>query len=283
MTRTIYRERYRPTDHKLGRHVNHDSRSRLYPVDTAGLNIASVRHRRRIGILDQGSLGSCTAQAGIGCLGTDPNYDTVPADSRYPLTEQGAVHLYSDATQVDPYPGEWPPDDTGSDGLTVAKVLQAAGMIAGYTWAFRLDDALKALTTGPLITGIPWYNSMFSPSDEGLVKIFGGLAGGHEIVVDEYDESRGWVGFTNSWGADWGLAGRFYLQAEDYGTLLAQQGDVTAFAPVTAPPPEPWEPVPPVEDATFAVALRPWATRRHAGANGRVAAAARVWLRAKGL
>lgn len=285
MTRTIYRERYRPTDHRLGRHVNHDSQSRRYPVDTTGLTIASVRHHRRIAVLDQGNLGSCTGNAGIGLLGTDPNYDTLPATGGYALNQQGAIKLYGDATRIDPYPGEYPPEDTGSDGLSVAKVLKAAGDISGFAWAFSLDDALKALSASPLITGIPWYNSMFSPGPDGLVRVSGSLAGGHEIVVDEYDAARGWVGFTNSWGSSWGLAGRFYLQAEDWGALLAQQGDVTAFVPATAPAPVPVppEPGPATVDEVFASALRPWATQCHGGSNARAATAARIWLAAKGL
>lgn len=285
MTRTINRERYRPTDLRLGRHVNHDSESRRYPVDTAGLTIASVRHRRRIVVLDQGALGSCTGNAGIGCLGTDPNYDALPVIGGYALTQQGAVKLYGDATRIDPYPGQWPPEDTGSDGLSVAKALQAAGDISGYTWAFTLSDALKALSATPLITGIPWFSSMFSPGPDGLIKVFGSLAGGHEIVVDEYDAARGWVGFTNSWGQGWGQAGRFYLAAEDWGKLLEQQGDVTAFVPATAPAPAPAPPDPPPADVdvTLASALRPWATQRHVGGNARAAAAARTWLAAKGL
>ena len=35
-----------------------------------------------------------------------------------------AVKLYEDATVVDGYPGEYPPDDTGSSGLAICKVSQ---------------------------------------------------------------------------------------------------------------------------------------------------------------
>jgi hypothetical protein len=331
VTRTIYRERIPSTDPRLGRHVLHDSQSRRFPVDTAGLSIVSVRHTRRIAILDQGQLGSCTGNAGVGCLGTDPYYGTLapsrllastplsvdemadlrarlaeaassgaPAmvlgDSvvytrsrtlpRYSLDEPGAVQLYSDATAVDDYPGQYPPEDTGCDGLTIAKVLTAVGEISGYTWAFNLGDALKALSVTPYITGINWYADMFNPTPEGLVRPAGALAGGHEIVVDEYDSTRGWVGFTNSWGSSWGLAGRFYMAAEDYGTLLGQRGDVTVFTPATlpAPVPTPPAPVPPADpDVVFAAVLRPWVARRHIGGNAVVQRAAKTWLAARGL
>lgn len=205
---------------------------------------------------------NCTGNAGVGCLATDPFYDTLPTAGRYGLTEAGAVQLYSDATAADPYPGSYPPNDTGSDGLTIAKVLTGAGEISGYTWAFSLDDALAALSTGPLITGVNWYNNMFDPTPQGLVHPTGGLAGGHEIVVDEYDGARGLVGFTNSWSTSWGLAGRFYMQAEEYGTLLGQQGDVTVFVPVTAPAPVPVPPGPVGVDEAMAAAARGWLAAR---------------------
>src|SRR5262245_50700699 len=76
MTRTIIRERIPSTDPRLRRHVHHDSESRRYAFDTAGLTLVSTKHQRRIPVLDQGQLGSCTGNAGVGCLGTDPYYGT---------------------------------------------------------------------------------------------------------------------------------------------------------------------------------------------------------------
>jgi hypothetical protein len=118
-------------------------------------------------------------------------------------------------------------------------VLKAAGAISGYTWAFTLNDALAALMNRPIITGTLWLMDMFSPSSEGLVTPGGAIAGGHEYVMDEYDPTRGWVGFTNSWGGDWGKGGRFYMEAEKYGALLARDGDVTVFEPIIEPAPTP--------------------------------------------
>ena len=121
--------------------------------------------------------------------------------------------------------------------------------------------------------------------EEGLIRPGGVLAGGHEIVVDEYDARRGWVGFSNSWGTGWGKAGRFYMIAEDWGGLLAQQGDVTVFVPASSPPPIP-TPVPPTPDradAALVLDLGHWPTDGHMGANARAAAAVRKWKKAKGL
>jgi hypothetical protein len=137
-----------------------------------------------------------------------------------------------------------------------------------------------------LITGINWYADMFTPSPEGIVRITGELAGGHEIVVDEYDPVRGLVGFTNSWNDRWGLQGRFYLAGEDYATLLDRDGDVTVLLPpAPAPVPPTPGPAPSGVDAALAQVMRAggWVSARHWGANARVAAAARTWLISKGL
>ena len=39
------------------------------------------------------------------------------------------------------------------------------------------------------------------------------------------------VGFTNSWGPDWSVKGRFFMSWDDCGTALADQGDVTVLRP----------------------------------------------------
>lgn len=288
MTTTIYRERL-PYHPLLGRHVHHDSRSRAYAYDTSGLSIVSAKHTRRIDVLDQDQLGSCVPNAGEGCLGTDPFYATVATQLTW--GEPLAVSWYSDVTAADPYPGQWPPDDTGSDGLSMAKVLKAKGLIAGYQHTFSLDDALKALTVTPFITGTVWTEAMFTPDPDGRVYPTGAVAGGHEYVADEIDADRMHVWFTNSWGSGWGVArdgrpGRFYMFFEDYGALLQRQGDVTIFTPLTQPAPTP-TPAPDTDPADVALAAvaHPWVARRHtsiAGNNG-MKRALQDWLREKGL
>lgn len=288
------------TDPRLGRHVRHDDRSRAYRFPTEGLTLRSVRHTRRIPVLDQGQLGSCTGNAGIGACGTDPLYGSVPsriqpllvAQGAYPLNEDGAVELYSAATRLDDAPGQYPPTDTGSDGLSVAKALKAAGMIAGYRHTFTLQDALLALTVTPVLTGVNWYNSMFDPQPDGrlVVDFASGLAGGHEFVVDEIDVENEDIWATQSWGPAWGVfrdgrPGRFRIGFTDYGRLLAQQGDVTIFVPLTQPAPTPTPPGPVDADQALADALRhrDWVDRHHIGDNERVAHAGKAWLAAHGL
>lgn len=250
----IYKEKIPSQDPRLKRHVYHDSRSKRYAFDTSKLVVTSVVHPRAIPILDQGDLGSCTGNAGIGALATDPLYKTLPKNLKYPLNESGAISLYSDAEVIDGS-GPYPPNDNGSCGLSIAKALQNANIISGYQHTFTLDDALKALTVTPIIVGINWYDSMSTPQKDGRVSPVGYIAGGHEIVAREIDAKNQRVWFDNSWGKSWGVNGRFYLTFKDFGTLLDQQGDVVAFTPLTQP-----APTPPSNssDAALAAVMKAW-------------------------
>lgn len=282
---TVYRRVIPTLDPRLGRHVDHDPRSRWFLYPTAGVQLRSVEHTRFIPILDQGQVGSCTGNAGVGALGTDPLFTGVhalPGRAAYSLDEDGAVALYSDAELIDG-DGPYPPRDNGSSGLSIAKALLAAGMIPGYQHTFSLQDALLALTETPILIGSEWYDSMFTPDSDGRVRLGGKLVGGHEYVARQLDVATERVWCDNSWGLSFGQAGRFYLTFTDLGVLLDRQGDVTVLLPLTAPAPTPAPPADP--DAEFVAALRAgnWVHARHTGGNKRVAAAARAWLKAKGL
>ena len=285
----MYRVRYlRHADPRLGRHVLHDPRSRAFPVRVPTVPIASIQHDRYVPVFDQGSLGSCTGNAAVGCVGTGPFFATVELPwmpTYYPFDESGAVRCYGHATELDTYAGTYPPDDTGSDGLSVAKALKRAGEISGYEHAFSLDQGMQGLMARPQIVGVNWMSAMFDPDPEGIVHPTGSLAGGHEFVWDGYDATRGLCWFTNSWSVAWGKAGRFAMPAEEFGKLLEQDGDVTSFVPITAPAPAPIPvPVPPSDaDHALWAATRTWAYAAHVGANRKAAQAELAWAKAKGL
>lgn len=247
---TIYCKRYEPTDPRLGRHVQHDSRSLNYPIEAESISsLTSKRHQRFIPILDQGNLGSCTGNAGVGCLGSDIFWQTMPSgvlsDANASADENVAVQVYSDATKVDSYKGTYPPDDTGSDGLSVAKVLKTNGWISGYQHATSFEAMLTALARQPVIVGTDFLNDMFYPDADGRLHVSGDVAGGHEYVLDEIDVENKRVWMCNSWGEGWGLNGRAYFTWDDFSNLLASDGDCTVFTPVTQPAPTPTPPAPP--------------------------------------
>jgi len=271
----IFREKL-PFHPKLGRNVHLDSRSWNYALQPQATPIGPVRHEQAIGILDQGDIGACTGNAADSCAYHVPFYAPGAAWWSYTPDEAGARAWYHDNTANDGYEGTWTPDDTGSDGLTASKMAVAAGIASGYQMAGDLTSSLEALMDRPGITGVPWYNSMFTPDGSGLleVDVRSGLAGGHELVVDEIvtadQPGNGTgvllVGGDNSWGASWGAQGRWYLRATDWWELRKRQGDVYFWAaksqPAPVPTPPPGPPVDP-DDLTMWNATRDFRHDHH--------------------
>ena len=211
---------------RLGRHIEHDPRSLLFPA--AVLPIADVKHVRHVPAFDQGQLGSCTGNAMAGALMTEPYF----VASRV-LDESSAVTLYEQATKLDNAPGSYPPDDTGSSGLAVAKAAKQDGYLTGYAHAFGLTHALGALTAAPVIAGINWYTSFDSPLPTGECPLTPGatVRGGHEIELFGIDTANEQIWAYQSWGPTWGglKNGTFWFSYTTFGQLLAEKGDVTAF------------------------------------------------------
>jgi hypothetical protein len=137
--------------------------------------------------------------------------------------------LYHNATVLDGYPGTWPPTDTGSSGLAVAKASVKAGYVTGYTHAFGLDQCLAALVLAPVIVGTNWHQDMFTPDASGYLHPTGTVVGGHEYALVGLDVKRARVTMLNSWSASWGRNGRAYITFDDLGTLLADSGDVVSL------------------------------------------------------
>ena len=223
---------------RLGRNLCLDARSLRYMVerdaDAMRAPLADRHWARVLAILDQGALGSCTGNAGAGALGTQPFYDMIgrsvlpdPGDAS--SAEWFARELYTDATVVDGYPGAYPPDDTGSSGLAVCKVLKARNTIAGYRWASSAAGFARLLQDGPVLQGLPWYESFFEPDGAGFVDADphwadSPLAGGHEIEaiaieIDPHDLLDSVVTYANSWGTGWGDHGYLRMRLRTYEAL----------------------------------------------------------------
>jgi hypothetical protein len=292
MSYTITRDRIPeyPGRGRLGRHVHHDSRSLAYPYQPpAGTTIATQLWTRSIPILDQGNVGSCTTNAGVGCLGTAPLYGALPAGVA-PLNETLAVNMYSEE-EKDLYGTGYPPEDQGGDGLTTCKIMQRRGFISGYTHCFDLNAMLAALQAGPVMIGINWYDSFDSPvGSNALLVISPGaqVRGGHELAVRKIDPVAGLIGGDNSWGKLWGDNGSWQMALDTMNRLLAEQGDVTVPLPLSVPAPVPVPPAPvPVvhqdpADLALAKTGGPWARTFHPG-SGAMRNAYRAWAKAKGL
>lgn len=255
-----------PIPHPLGRRISHDPRSRAFDIGPHVFNLpitdrAWVNHS---GIRNQGSVGACVGFAALGSVATGPNWDALPVAQRTGLdTDAAGYRLYASATELDDVPGTWRIDgtgtDTGSTGIGGAKAAQRAGLIVGYQHAFSLDALAQGLMIGPMIVGTNWYSSMFTTRSSGEVVISSGayVAGGHEYLIYGVQRVTGGLRFLaqNSWGASWGLGGRFWLSEATMTRLLIEQGDATFFVPLTSSPaPAPGN----ADDLALATAFRAW-------------------------
>ena len=188
--------------------------------------IQSVDHEEYEPVFNQGGLGSCTANAALGCLVTAPY-----ARSGVSYTEDDAIQLYEVETALDAYVfggKHYPPDDTGSTGPWSMMALQQTGKIDGFVHTTSAHTALRLLNSGPISIGIQWYKSMFTPDASNNIHVdeSSGVAGGHQVCVISNDVSSQRIKIRNSWGANWGNQGHAWLSWGDFDFLLQNGGDV---------------------------------------------------------
>lgn len=209
----------------LGRHVQHDPRSRDFPAVQAE-HLVSVKHRTSGLPLDQEAHRCSTAHALCGALGASTASETH-------VSTTTAVQIYEQAKRLEDGRGSLAGED-GSSGLMACKAAKSLGLISAYEHAFGIEHALRALVLRPVITGFKWYSSFDHPDPEtGVVDIAPNatVRGGHEVTADEIDTEAELVWFCNSWGRDFGIEGRFCMTFETWARLLTDQGDVALPVP----------------------------------------------------
>lgn len=229
-----------------GRNINHDPMSRLYKGARKARSVTpkDVGYEIHILPMDQGNLGSCVPHAGTAMLASDPFWDTLDKELQQQLrnvanAEGFAVQAYREVTALDPYPGTWEPDDTGSDGLSLWKLWRQRGYVGGSEHVMSIDDAHVLIQKGPYPIGISWLADMDSPGTDGVVKVGGRSRGGHEILLYRYDLGCDLWWCRNSWGTGWGKGGDFAFDTPGYQRLMDLQADGTGMARLDEPAPEP--------------------------------------------
>ncbi len=167
--------------------------------------------------LDQGETGACVNFAWLHYLiGTPQPMRLADLPPRFAI--------YDRAIQVDEFP-ENDHDTARRMGTSVragAKALQELGLISGYGWEFAAAGAIRWLaTTGGLVTGFNWYDSMFERDREGFLRIAPGArkVGGHSTYAYRWDRRRGAIGLYTSWRD----IGPFLLSGEDFARLLERE------------------------------------------------------------
>lgn len=190
-----------PQDPRLGRQLVHDERSRAFALMTAVDR--STWRNRIVRIYDpvpnpKQLIGLCTGAGECMMLNSAGN-----RVKRRVLDMPDAERIYSLATTLDPWPGSWPPEDTGSSGLAAAKAAQTLGLAGEYRWIFGgADEVVQNVIEGRVISvGTWWYASMFNPDVYGRIIPTGKWAGGHQYVIRGYDAQRDWVMLRCWWGS----------------------------------------------------------------------------------
>jgi hypothetical protein len=150
------------------------------------------------------------------------------------LTNDTAYKLYREAQKIDPWPGE---NYSGTSVLAGVKVAQSMGFFDEYRWCFSIEDMLRALShEGPIVVGTDWYDGMYEPRADGLVRPTGAKVGGHCWLIRGFQMKPKLKGVRepvfrarNSWGGDWGVGGDFFITLSDYESMLLPGGDQVVF------------------------------------------------------
>jgi hypothetical protein len=207
----------------LGRNKVHDERSRAFPMATT-IN-RSLWTDKAVRLYEPWPnphqlVGCCTGVAKASQLNAVGN--RVPGRV---LKLADAERMYSRNSQIDPWEGSWPPEDTGSSGLASAKTAIEFGLAGEYRWLFGgADEVVQNVMEGRAISvGTWWFWSMFKRDSQNRVAISeqDGTAGGHQYVIRGYDLSSDLV-LGRCW---WGNFRDFWMSRADLDRLLRDGGD----------------------------------------------------------
>lgn len=208
---------------------------------------ASVDLRTKMSpVVDQGDLGSCTANAIASGLKEYFNLKTGGA-----LIRLSRLFLYYFERELEGTVGE----DSGAELRDGMKVLQKTGVCPEVFWPYviqifdrqpnqkavkraapykinayrRIKDLaeLKAALAEdrPVVFGFEVYES-FEADEVARTGILPmpdeseQLLGGHAVLAVGYDDQKGWVIARNSWGEAWGDRGYFYIPYEVFDKLV---------------------------------------------------------------
>lgn len=185
----------------LGRQLVHDPRSKDFPAVSA--IDKSTWRSKTIRIYDprinpNQCHGECTGVAK--CVTFNAVGNRV---SGVVLDMDDAHNFYHTATTLDPWPGEWPPEDTGSSGLASAKAAQKLGLGGAYRHVFNgADEVVQLIMDGHAVScGTWWYEDMFNPSSKGVISPTGKQVGGHQYTARGYDLGLDHVIIRCWWGS----------------------------------------------------------------------------------
>lgn len=130
--------------------------------------------------------------------------------------------IYLDRSPSEPY---------GNAVNAGAQWQKDRGLVEGYAWPSNADELIDViLGGGPIVMGLPWYDSMDYPRDDDTMKVdFNGTPSRHQILGHGYDPMMKVRGFQkpqevvllrNTWGRWWGRDGSAWIRVKDLDVLL---------------------------------------------------------------
>lgn len=212
-------------------HRDYVYQSRLTVVTQKSVNIANTN---TITIFDQGSLGSCVANAFIQCINIMTKktvmgsrlylYFNGRAVAKYQLELDDGLSVRDGCKSIAKYGlcGEsvWPYNVSLFADLPSLQAYKQSLLFKNFTYSFVNQDinSIKNClntTKNPIIFGINIYSSFLSVGSNGVVPLPNvkteTTQGGHCMIMIGYDDSKQWVICVNSWGTSWGNKGICYL------------------------------------------------------------------------
>jgi C1A family cysteine protease len=217
----------------------------------AGISESSLSLPRNVsyrsemtGVRDQGNLGSCVGFATTAMKEWQETVEQakevaagkkdIRKGKEYNLSE---AWIYWNCKKIDPWPNEegtsiryamkvlqrigvpcenaWPYSDVDYGKPESWASLVARWSIIGSYWRVNdLQELKTALTTGPVVIGIPCFLEIFFADSSGYIPYPMNpdvIYGGHAICIVGYDDVKQQVMFKNSWGPDWGNNGYGFL------------------------------------------------------------------------
>ena len=207
---------------RLGRQKVHDPRSRGFALPTT-MEHADWKSKK-IRIYDPSPNpnqchGECTCVAK--CVQMNAVGNRVAGKI---LNMDDAHDLYRIATSVDPFPGAWEPNDTGSSGLASAQAAKRLGIGGSYYHVFNgADGVVEQIQLGHVVSvGTWWTYDMFKPNEDGIIKPTGQQVGGHQYAARGYDKKRDLVLIRCWWGPDFRDV---WIARGDLNDLILDDGD----------------------------------------------------------
>ena len=214
----------RTNDERCDRLVQFDERSRAYRIrDLVPRKRRSYTWRCNQ-TLNQGSEGACVGFA------VAHEFIARPAEVRGIGYRFARDSIYWEAQKIDPWPGgSYPgarPRYEGTSVLAGVQIAQRLGYCEEYRWSFSISDLLLGLGYhGPAILGVNWYDSMYTPDEDGFIRPRGSIVGGHAILARAVNVRDRYVTLRNSWGSRWGDAGDCRMTFDALEDLLAEDGE----------------------------------------------------------